>query len=81
MTEEIDSGPIYMKQTISLEGSLEMIFKEFQSQLKMIFKFVITTLYPNQTGETYLFKRLKIDNELNLESSLEKIYDKIRMLV
>ncbi len=83
MTEEIDSGPIYMKQTISLEGSLEMIFKRISvATQEMIFEICNNNVIPKpQTGETYLFKRLsQKDNELNLESSLEKIYDKIRML-
>ena len=45
-----------MKQTISLEGSLEKIFKRISvATQERYLKFVITTLYPNRKQEKHIY--------------------------
>lgn len=82
--EGIDTGDIYMKEDLSLEGSAEEIFKRFS---KIVFSKMIPNMIKNnpkpkpQIGEVVEFKRRKIeDGDISDLNDMEKIYDHIRML-
>ena len=83
MTSEIDAGPIYTHKKISLKGSLKEIFKELNIATNEIIDDLISYLpHPKeQKGLVVKFNRLKRkDNLLPSDISIEKIYDRIRML-
>ena len=83
MTKELDSGPIYSKIEISLEGSLNTIFKRLNNAINDLIRKIITKkIIPiEQVGSAFLFKRLtEKDNEIPCNLNLEEIYDRIRML-
>ena len=83
MTKELDSGPIYSKIEISLEGSLNTIFKRLNNAINDLIRKIITKkiIPTEQVGSAFLFKRLsEKDNEIPSNLNLEEIYDRIRML-
>ena len=83
MSDGVDDGPIYCKQTISLEGQLSEIFQRLNSAVNvLISRLIYTPLEPvEQVGEVVTFKRLKTaDNEIAPNSNIQEIFDKIRML-
>lgn len=81
--EGIDSGDIYLKSPLSLQGTAEDIFKRASGIIGQMIKDIIN-LHPQpqkQKGEVTQFKRRKPeDGNLNNLSELKKIYDYIRML-
>ncbi len=83
VTEKIDSGPIYMKRKLTLEGSAKEIFLRASKIIEnMIFEILKKELKPNiQIGEPTYFKRRKPSqsNIVDLKNIVE-IYDHIRML-
>ena len=83
MNREIDSGPIYSKIEISLEGALHKIFDRLNIAINELIKLItLKKIIPKeQIGDTYLFKRLsEKDNEIPKNIKLKKVYDRIRML-
>ena len=83
MVKELDSGPIYTKMKISLEGSLGQILSRINSAInKLILKIINNNLIPKeQKGKVHVFKRLSLqDNQIQSKLTLEQIFDKIRML-
>ena len=83
MGKGVDSGPIYYRKSINLEGSLSDILKRLNKVVNGLIKKLINKLpVPKpQEGEIFTFKRLnKQDNMLKPEFSLEQIYDRIRMV-
>lgn len=84
VTKEIDAGPVYLKEPLSLSGSAEQIFKRCSDIVfeNMIPKFLETELIPKeQQGEIVTFPRRKPEeSQLNEQMSPETIYDYIRML-
>tara|TARA_R110002072_G_scaffold1989_3_gene16463 strand:+ start:26391 stop:27071 length:681 start_codon:yes stop_codon:yes gene_type:complete len=80
----IDTGPIYLKSDLSLEGSALEIFERFSKVVysEMIPKFISSDLEPTpQSGEATVFKRRKKeDGSLENASSLKEAFDYIRML-
>ena len=83
MSNELDSGPIYDKEEISLEGSLCEILKRLDNAVNLIMKRLIDHLPTpiKQTGEVKIFKRLgSNDNEISFDTTFEKAYDAVRML-
>ena len=83
MIKELDSGPIYSKIEISLEGSLNEIFKRLNNVINdLIRKITTKNIIPTeQVGNEFLFKRLtEEDNEIPSNLNLEEIYDRIRMV-
>ena len=83
MSEELDGGPIYASETISLSGSINDILKRAAITVKKFIKLIIEEdLHPKtQVGEPFYFKRLtKSDNEIKDKDNLDVIYDKIRMV-
>ena len=79
----IDTGGVYLKKTLSLEGTAEEIFKRASVIIEeMVFEIIAQDLQPiPQKGEVTVFKRRK-QEESNIKdlNELEKIYDYIRML-
>jgi len=83
MSNELDKGPIYDKEEISLEGNLSEIFKRLDSAVNALIKRLIHHLPTpiKQTGVGKIFKRLgNKDNEISFDTTFEKTYDTVRML-
>jgi methionyl-tRNA formyltransferase len=83
MTNKIDSGPIYSKKNISLNGSLNEIFERISNAIL----FMITKIIKNkiitkhQSGKPLYFKRInEQESIINQFEKLDSVYDKIRML-
>ena len=81
---KLDAGPIYIKKKISLAGSVDEIFLRISKKILIIIKYIIQNKPKpkKQKGKATYFKRLDrnssmIDTKI---SSIEKLYDKIRML-
>ncbi len=83
INSQMDGGPIYIQQQISLKGSGEDIFlRIYKKILGIIFRLIIKLPNPKkQVGKATYFKRRKPSegNLLNLKD-INKIYDSIRML-
>jgi methionyl-tRNA formyltransferase len=79
----LDTGDVYLKKELNLEGSAQKIFDRSTSiVLLMIKEIVEKNMTPvKQTGEATLFKR-RTPEMSNIEDveSLNKLYDYIRML-
>jgi len=79
----IDTGDIYAKETLSLEGTAKEIFERATPIVqKMIKKIIDDKIDPKpQVGEPVIFKRRKPeDSNLSFLQELEQVYDYIRML-
>jgi methionyl-tRNA formyltransferase len=84
VTEEIDAGPWYMKEPLSLDGTAEEIYdRAYQTIDKMITEFLdkLPESKP-QEGSVTVFKRRKPgESEIPADiKDIEKLYDHIRML-
>jgi methionyl-tRNA formyltransferase len=79
----IDTGPIYLKHKLELDGTALEIFKRSAKIiLNMINQIIDKEISPiNQSGEVTVFKRRspELSDISNLES-LEEVYNYIRML-
>ena len=83
MSDGIDNGPIYDKEIISLDGSLSEIFQRLNVAVNDLIKRLVVKLPEptEQFGEIVTFKRLgDQDNKIALDTTIDKIYDIIRML-
>ena len=81
--EELDAGPIYLKEKLSLHGSAEEIYIRASKQIEtMIVKILSEKPEPiEQEGEILSFKRRNPEQgDWSEASSLEEIFDTIRML-
>ncbi|GFZ77942.1 hypothetical protein GCM10010978_19460 [Compostibacillus humi] len=81
--KEIDAGPVYMKEPLSLYGTAEEIYLRSAKIIEdMIYKMIIDFPTPvEQIGEAVQFNRRKpSDGNLEDLESLEKVFDYIRML-
>jgi len=84
VVKELDSGPVYLKKELNLDGSAKEIF---QRAAKIIFREMIPYILKNQPtpipqkGRVVVFKR-RSPEESNISNlkSLKKVYDYIRML-
>ena len=82
MTSKIDGGPVYLKHPMSLHGTAEEIYIRSSAQIaEMIAAIIRNELKPSpQTGErTVLKRRTPAQSEIK-GSSLNDIYNHIRML-
>jgi methionyl-tRNA formyltransferase len=79
----IDTGPIYLKENLSLEGTAQNIFERSTMVIEKMIKDIIQ-LNPKpykQEGKIVEFKRRKReDGNISKLETLEQIYDYIRML-
>ena len=83
MIGELDSGPIYEKREISLDGSLSDIFSRLNYAINILIRNISRgNIVPSeQVGKPHVFKKLtKENNELPSNISLLQLYDRIRML-
>lgn len=88
VVKNIDAGPIYLKQTLCLEGSAEEIYMRCSDSIFNMIKLMVDVdqrghpLIPEpQEGEpTFFTKRTKFDSQLPIGVDLKKLYDHIRML-
>lgn len=85
MEKGLDTGPVYLKRKLSLHGSAQEIFERTSQIVSAMIKIIIEkepTPQP-QTGVSTIFKR-RSPEQSDLASSplstLEKVYDLIRML-
>ena len=81
--EGIDTGAVYLKESLSLEGTAREIFDRATPAIqRMIEKIIEEQKEPKpQDGEPVVFKRRKQeDSNIAALSELEKVYDYIRML-
>ncbi|AOR22915.1 methionyl-tRNA formyltransferase [Clostridium taeniosporum] len=80
----IDSGDIYLKENLNLNGSADEIFMRASEIIfkDMIPKIINENIVPTkQKGEIVEFKRRNFSqSEILLDFNLKKIYDYIRML-
>jgi methionyl-tRNA formyltransferase len=83
VVKELDAGPIYLKNKLSLNGTAEEIFLRANSIIElMIIEIINKELEPNeQKGVVVHFKRRKPkdSNIINLKN-IKEIYNHIRML-
>lgn len=79
----IDTGAVYLKRKLTLDGSALEIFLRSSTVIKaMIEDIIFTPVLPvEQTGDAVVFKR-RVPAESNMAElkDLEKVYDHIRML-
>jgi methionyl-tRNA formyltransferase len=83
MDEGVDTGPVYMKRDLSLQGSAaEILDRAGHLTWEMIEAIVKTHPVPvAQSGEPTEFKRRKPEEgHIPLDASPQQIYDYIRML-
>ena len=83
VVKELDAGPIYLKNDLSLQGTAEEIFIRANSIIElMIIEIIEKNLKPKeQKGDVVNFKRRKPeDSNLNDLEDLKDVYDHIRML-
>lgn len=81
MERELDAGPIYLKEKISLNGNLcEILSKISEKILIMMKKILDKKINPKkQVGKVVKFKRIK-NNSINFKLNIKRIFDQIRML-
>lgn len=83
MVEEMDAGPVYLKQSLSLKGSAQKIYERSAVVIgKMIGEITVRNPAPRvQHGKAVVFKRrTQAQNTLPLKGSLREVYNHIRML-
>lgn len=83
MNEEVDSGPIYLKRKLKLDGTAQKIFKRASLIIEdMIIEILEAEPTPlSQKGKvTYFKRRTPEQSTISGQSSLENLYDHIRML-
>ncbi|OUU25498.1 MAG: hypothetical protein CBB97_09590 [Candidatus Endolissoclinum sp. TMED37] len=83
MVEELDAGPILIKKYINLKGNLSQILSRVETTITYLVQIILyKKISPKaQLGKVVKFKRLKeSENEIPSNLSLDKFYDRIRML-
>ena len=83
MTRELDAGPVYLKESLSLHGTAFEIYTRMSMlAMQMILQIVAVRMHPkDQAGEISSFRRRKPnESQLPTEENLTGIYDFIRML-
>lgn len=81
--KELDAGPIYLKRSLSLDGSAQEIFCRAATVIeKMIVEIVEKESQPTQqVGEVVVFKRrTPSESDISNLRSVDEIYNFIRML-
>ena len=83
MTEAFDAGPVYLKESLSMEGGAEEIYlRTGRLSAKMIERIVAEAITPvAQKGNAVYFKRrTPAQSEITKPGSIEALFDFIRML-
>jgi methionyl-tRNA formyltransferase len=83
MTDELDAGPVYLKETLSLDGSAQDIFKRTSEIVVEMIQYIVSET-PDpvpQSGTPTLFTRRKPEQSLLPKAkNAAVVYDHIRML-
>ena len=80
--DKIDSGDIFLREKISLQGNLDDIWLRINKKIFFMIKKFIDKIPSSkkQSGKITIFRRLKPNqSSLSSEKNLKKIYDQIRM--
>ena len=84
MTKQIDAGPIYMRKAVSLIGGGEEVFRRiYKTSISMMSELVKELPTPQEQNSEDVFKfkrRQPSDSEMLMTESIERIFDKIRIL-
>jgi len=83
MVDEMDAGPVYRKQPLSLEGTAHEIYLRASEFSFEIADWMVANepLPVPQSGDPVLFKRRKpAQSKLPVTGSVKQIYDHVRML-
>lgn len=83
MTNQLDAGPIYLRQDVSLIGGGEEVFRRiYQTTISMMKSLLNFLPSPTeQEGDVTIFTRRKSDDsKLDMYHSIDNIFDKIRIL-
>lgn len=83
MVNELDAGPIYAREMISLDGPLHAIFARVQTAVEQLMhKIIEESLTPTpQQGDPIIFQRRKPEESvITSEDHIDQLYDKIRMV-
>jgi methionyl-tRNA formyltransferase len=83
MTNQLDAGPIYLRQDVSLIGGGEEVFRRIYQTTISMMKSLLTFLPSptEQEGEVTIFtRRQSDDSKLDMDDSIDHIFDKIRIL-
>lgn len=83
MTDDFDSGPVYLKRDLSLEGRAQDIYVRSSDLAAEMIGYIISEQPEPQpvTGEEVVFVRRRPEqSEIPQEDSLERLHDFIRML-
>ena len=83
MTEEMDAGPIYTKEDLSLEGAAKEIYMRASDLSARMIQRIIEeeiTPMPQQSQPTVFKRRRPHESEIPACSDLRQVYDFIRML-
>ncbi|MGR3176661.1 MAG: methionyl-tRNA formyltransferase [Candidatus Anammoxibacter sp.] len=82
-TSELDAGPVYMKEPLSLHGTAEEIYLRASKIVEDMIVEMVNTEPPavEQIGEVFTFSRRKPeDGDISHLTELEQVFDYIRML-
>lgn len=83
MVQELDAGPVYCKNPLSLKGAGQEVFERSASIIGDMMKWIADNdpIPVKQEGEPTVFARRKNqDNQLPKEGDLNYLYNHIRML-
>lgn len=83
MIKELDAGPVYKKDSLSLKGTAQEIYERSAIIIGNMMKWIADNepKPTEQVGDAVIFKRRKgSDNILPAEGSLNHLYNHIRML-
>lgn len=82
-TDKLDAGPIYLKRTLSLDGTAEQIYRRAATKMvPMMLSIVRQNIVPvPQEGDVALFQRRQpSQSRIDDLASLSALHDHIRML-
>ena len=83
VTNELDAGPIYSSQVVSLEGDLTSIFLRVSKAINSLITDIINNkpMPMPQRGEPHKYMRLQQSaNEIPKGMCLKELYDRVRMV-
>lgn len=83
VVKELDAGPIYLKEDLSLHGSAEEIFLRASDKIFEMIEYIVTNqpIPQEQEGDAIVFKRRSPEqSRIPDMKNLTKVFDYIRML-
>jgi methionyl-tRNA formyltransferase len=83
MVEELDAGPVYVKEDLCLEGNAENIYIQASRLSAQMISFIIENQiepYPQEGKPTFFKRRTPEQSKITEFQDLQTFYDFIRML-